>query len=88
MDYIWHKHNLSMAEFKVPHTAALWHALAKQTVFKWSATIKLIHGWNPTYAALCRKGWEYTSICPQYKKIVETTDHVYKCLDTKVMDFI
>lgn len=59
--------------------------LALQTVIRGlkihqrATTVKLIHGWVPTYGDLCRQGRAHESICPRCKSTVETQEHVLMC---------
>jgi hypothetical protein len=41
--------------------------------------VKLIHGWVPTHASMCRQGREHSSLCPRCRSRVETVDHIHTC---------
>ncbi len=42
-------------------------------------TVKLLHGWAPTYAYLCRQGHHPSPLCPRCKTCVETNEHILQC---------
>ncbi len=65
------------------NTSALQRYLLTLPIMRQANTIKLIHGWIPTYASLCPQGREPTSICPRCASQVETTEHFHQCTDDK-----
>jgi len=72
---------LSLTPSKLIHinSIALCRYMESLKIHKHATTIKLLHGWAPTYASLCRQGRSHTSICPRCNVHVETTAHVYSC---------
>jgi hypothetical protein len=76
--YISKKHSISKAIHNNTNFLALKQYLSSLSVFTRANTVKLIHGWVPTYASL-RQGREPSPICPQYQSTTKTTDHILQC---------
>jgi hypothetical protein len=77
--YIKQKHSLSTAALSHLNSTALKGALDSVSLFKRASIIKLIHGWAPTYANLCRQGHHPSPLCPRCSLSVETVDHARVC---------
>jgi len=58
---------------------ALKKVLSSMKMFKRASTVKLLHGWAPTYAYLCRQGHHPSPLCPRCKTCVETNEHILQC---------
>lgn len=63
-----------MARLEKINLFALHTFLKKQATFQHAFTVKLIHGWIPSYA-----GCTPSPLCPWCKGTSETPDHVYVC---------
>ncbi len=50
------KHDFHPYDIDRINTNALKKALNSMKIFQRASTVKLIHGWAPTYAFLCRQG--------------------------------
>jgi hypothetical protein len=79
LSYIDSKHGL--AESKLSHTTltSLGTYLWGQKPHLRANTVKLIHGWNPSYAILSRQGHCQSNLCPRCHLMVETADHFLRC---------
>jgi hypothetical protein len=79
IDYISHKHGITQALLERISIHALRQHIESLPIHIRASTIKLIHGWMPTYAILCRQGRSSSSLCPRCHTQVETPSHVFKC---------
>jgi ABC-type transporter Mla MlaB component len=77
--YIHQKQDLSLSKLHRVNTSALQRYLNSIPIINRVNTIKLIHGWLPTYALLCCQGRESSSLCPRCALRVETIDHIHQC---------
>jgi ribonuclease HI len=77
--YLMEKHNVNPAKLQQLNTTALGHFISQLKPLQRACHVKLIHGWIPTFSALCCQGRHATPICPRCQQTVETPDHVYQC---------
>lgn len=66
--------------------SALQTFIRKLKISQWTTTVKLIHGWVPTYVFLCWQGRVRDAIFPSCKSMVETRDHVFCCPSPSACD--
>jgi hypothetical protein len=79
MDYLQHKHNLSMAKLQNTNLTALQEYLLSLKPHNRATICKQIHNWIPTNSVLCRQGRKPSSLCPQCRQEIETSDHIWSC---------
>lgn len=79
LQYISKKDNISSYHIGGINQHALKKYLLSQKVFTRASTVKLIHGWIPTYVSLCRQGRMHSLICLQCKEHIESSDHIRVC---------
>jgi hypothetical protein len=77
--YIHRKHGLSFSKLQHVNTNALKQYILSLPITKCANIVKVMHGWVPTYASLCRQGWEHSSLCPRCNCRVETVDRIHIC---------
>jgi hypothetical protein len=79
MDYLALKSNLTEAKLARVNSSTRGKYIRGQKPHHRGSTVKLIHGWHPTYATLCRQGQTPSPICPQCSSTVETSTHILVC---------
>jgi len=77
--YITQKHNISPHHIGEINQIALKRYLLSQKKIIRASTVKLIHGWKPTYASLCRQGRMHSPMCAQCHEHIETAAHIIIC---------
>lgn len=83
--YLFNRHGLSDSKLAHTNVQALWHHIESMPIHTRASTIKLIHGWMPTYAILSRQGRSETPLCPCCNTRVETSPHVFTCQETQAI---
>jgi hypothetical protein len=83
-NYIEQKHNVSLARIERVNLHSLGSYLKALPIHTCASTVKLIHGWSPTYATLCHQGWQHLAICPCCQTTVDST-HLLKCPATSTI---
>jgi hypothetical protein len=77
--FISQKHGLSNALLSKINLHALQTSLKAFRLFHPVNIVKLIHGWNPMYATLCRQGRESSPLCPRCCRMTDITTHFLQC---------
>jgi len=63
--YICSKHNFNKSALDKVNIFALGQYIKSLNIHWRATTVKLIHGWIPTFASLCCQGHESSPICPR-----------------------
>jgi len=79
LSYLDSKHGLTESKLSNTTLTQLSTYLRGQKPHLHSNTVKLIHGWNLSYAILSHQGQCNSPLCPWCHITVETADHFLKC---------
>ncbi len=78
-DYLSKRHNLTLSKLDKIHLISLQSYICQLKSTTRFSTVKLIHGWLPTYGSLCGQGRRSDPIWPRCQATTETPEHFLIC---------